>query len=160
MSRLSGQHIPRATVRGAINSLPRPEGDNLFRLRRSSPAPDRMTLALRQGPVRAGGRTPPAWPGLHRAGPRRAAMVAASVCTSPNRGRQPPGLSLFQRDVSLLLLKPCQEAERHHCRLAAGCSSGAGPHLGTYPSILLVPTKVQALLALWEEERLENVKVL
>lgn len=36
MSRLSGQHIPRATVRGAINSLPRPEGDNLFRLGRSS----------------------------------------------------------------------------------------------------------------------------
>jgi len=64
MSSLSGQHIPWATVRGAINSLPRPEGD-LFRLDRSSPAPGRMTIALRQDPVRARERKPLVWPRPH-----------------------------------------------------------------------------------------------
>lgn len=105
MSRLSGQHIPRATVRGAINSLPRPEGDNLFRLDHSSPVLGRMTIALRQGLVRAGETKPLAWPSLHRVGPPRGAMVTASIGTSQGCGRQPSALSLFQWDVSLLLPK-------------------------------------------------------
>lgn len=161
MSRLSGQHIPRATVRGAINSLPRPEGDNLFRLDRSSPAPGRMTIALRQGPVRVGEKKPPAWPRPHRVGPPRGAMVTASICTSQGCGRQPSALSLLQWDISLLLPKLCtREADA----IAAGRLWTAPPGLvptwdHTQP-YSCIPTKGPVLLVLQEKEPFENLKFL
>lgn len=123
MSRLSGQHIPRATVRGAINSLP--EGDNLFRLGRSSPVPGRMTTALRQGLMSAGERKAPAWLRLQQAGPPRGAMATASTGTSQGGGKWPSGLSLFQWGVLLLLLKLCQKADAK----AAGWLWAAPPGL-------------------------------
>lgn len=83
-------------------------------------------------------------------------MVCMAVCTSLRCGRQLRGLPLFQRDVSLLQPKPCQEVEAiHHCRLRF-------PFGSTTRVFSCVPAKVPALLVLLilqEEEQSEDVKV-
>ena len=87
-------------------------------------------------------------------------MVTASISTSQGHGRQPSGLSLFQWDVSLLLLKLCQEADA----IAAGWLWTAPPGLvpiwaHTQP-YSCIPVKFPALLVLQEKEHFEKVKVL
>lgn len=133
---VSGQHIPRATVRGAINSRSRRRQP--VQTGPLVPRAGATAAALRQGLIRE--------TRAHRAASLAQPAPSASCRSSPAHcshqdvpgpGRQLLGMSVWE--FLLLLPQRCWRTDATTAGWLWNCSSRAGSHLGSHPNLFVSP---------------------